>query len=68
MAKAVKGLPAAPTETGCTPTSPEASPFGDLLLGSTPWPAGASHWEPGSASPRGHPGRPPHWGGSAYEG
>lgn len=51
--------------TSHNPTTPEDSLFGDLLLGSTPWPAVANHWVPGSASPLGHPGQPPHWDGSA---
>jgi len=49
------------------PTTPEDSLSGGLLLGSTPWPAEANHWVPSSASPLGHPGRPPRWDGSAWK-
>lgn len=60
-----EGLPVTPRPDRRVPPTLGASPFGGLLPGSTPWPAGASHWEPSSASPRGHPALPPHWGGSA---
>lgn len=46
-------------------TSPGTSPCGGLRLGSTPWPAMASHLVQASASLQGHHGQPPRWDGSA---
>lgn len=46
-------------------TIPGASPCGGLRLGSTPWPAMASHLAQASASLQGRHGQPPHWDGSA---
>ena len=54
----------APPAPGPAP-GPAASPCAGPRPGSTPWPAGAGRWEPGSACLQGRPGRPPHWGGSA---
>lgn len=42
------------------------SPCGGLRLGSTPWPAVASHLVQASASLQGHRGQPLHWDGSAW--
>lgn len=46
-------------------TIPGTSPCGGLRLGSTPWPARASHLAQASASLQGRHGQPPRWDGSA---